>query len=239
MYSEQLGWNRQQSPRYGETRRWYNLRKPIGMSLACKGKAPPFFPTGVRSPEGAPRTPMQDPLPGALSAPRWPSGSPPGRSLCGAGRTPAGPASPGCGPPRSRLAGRRRSRSSRRRARLPPTYEHGRPGRWCSAAWMRASPSEPHPGIRGRYEGYPPWKAENPPPSPALSDPEGLLPAGDRDGEPLPPFRTASGKDQPARRSRHAPAKSVGSQPPPVMWLVGAFHRKDHSFLGAKHCPGK
>ncbi len=195
------------------------------MSLARTGKVPSSFPNEALSQEGVRRKPMRDPHPGVLSSPRWPFGSRPEKRACSAGKIPGGDALPGSAPPRSPHAGRRRSRFSWKRGCPPLPRRRGNPGRCCSAAWMRVPPGEPRPGIRGRCAAFPPWTAENSPPAfgPSLIR-IWLLLAADRNGEPLPPLSAASGYDLPARRSRHAAAKSVGSQAPPVVRLVGAFH---------------
>jgi hypothetical protein len=165
VYSEQLGKKRQQSPRYGDTRRWYPFKRPIATSLARTGNDPLSFPTCALSREGARRTPSPDPHPRGLSAPRWPFGSPQEKHACCAGRIPGEAASSGCGPRRPPPGGRRRYRFSWRRASLPPPRRRGNPGRWCSAEWMRAPPGEPLPGIRGRCAISPPWTAETLPPA--------------------------------------------------------------------------
>jgi len=195
------------------------------MSLARTGKVPSSFPNEALSREGVRRKPMRDPHPWVLSSPRWPFGSPPEILACCVGRIPGEDALPGSEPPRFPPACRRRSRSSWERGRPPLPRRRGNPGRCCSAAWMRAPPGEPRPGIRGRCAAIPPLTAEYSPPAfgPSLIR-IWLLLAADRNGEPLPPLRAASGNDLPARRSRHAAAKSVGSQAPPVVRLVGAFH---------------
>lgn len=195
------------------------------MSLARTGKVPSSFPNEALSREGVRRKPMRDPHSGVLSSPRWPFVSPPGKRPCCAGRIPGGDALPGFEPPRSPPAGRRRFRSSWKRGRPPLPRRRGNLGRCCSAAWMPAPPGEPLPGIRGRCAEFPPWTVEDSPPAfgPSLIRMLLLL-AADRNGETLPPLRAASGNDLPARRSRHAAAKSVGSQAPPVVRLVGSFH---------------
>lgn len=195
------------------------------MSLARTGKVPSSFPNEALSREGVRRKPMRDPHPWVLSSPRWPFGSPPEILACCVDRIPGEDALPGSEPPRFPPACRRRSRSSWERGRSPLPRRRGNPGRCCSAAWMRAPPGEPRPGIRGRCAAIPPLTAEYSPPAfgPSLIR-IWLLLAADRNGEPLPPLRAASGNDLPARRSRHAAAKSVGSQAPPVVRLVGAFH---------------
>ena len=195
------------------------------MSLARTGKVPSSFPNEALSREGVRRKPMRDPHPWVLSSPRWPFGSPPEILACCVGRIPGGDALPGSEPPRFPPSCRRRSRSSWERVRPLLPRRRGNPGRCCSAAWMRAPPGEPRPGIRGRCAAIPPLTAEYSPPAfgPSLIR-IWLLLAADRNGEPLPPLRAASGNDLPARRSRHAAAKSVGSQAPPVVRLVGAFH---------------
>jgi hypothetical protein len=195
------------------------------MSLARTGKVPSSFPSEALSREGVRRKPMRGPRPGGLSSPRWLFGSPPEKRACCAGRIPGGDALPGSEPPRSPPADLRRFRFSWKQGRPLQPRRRGNPGRCCSAVWMRAPPGEPRPGIRGRCAAFPPLTAEYSPPAfgPSLIR-IWLLLAADRNGEPLPPLRAPSGNDLPARRSRHAAAKSVGSQAPPVVRLVGAFH---------------
>ncbi len=196
------------------------------MSRALTENDPPSGATVVRSREEVRPRPTPDRRPPGLSSPRWPSGFPRETAACGIGRIPGAAVSPGSGRPRCRPGVPRKSRPCGRPKRRLSPRRRGNPGRSRNGASTRAPRTAPPPGIPGRCAAFPPSAAGTPPPAPGPSRTDArLLLAADRNGEPLPPFRAASGKNLPAGGGRHPLPESVGSQPPPVVGLVGALHR--------------